>query len=186
MTKSSTLIPDTHIDILRKLRGSQLQSFGTAHPLGVSRTAIGEVFIETDKNKVVLITSHLRSYEINGVIDDFASISIRRGDRSIVESASTKGGRYLDFSDSVITNLGIIRVEFIRTTSGRPWPSCVIDLGIVMETAIGRIAIFNGSIWVNELDVDVFNDDVELGAFDGFASDVDDVWESRISVVKIV
>jgi len=27
---------------------------------------------------------------------------------------------------------------------------------------------------------------VELGAFDGFASDVDDVWESRISVVKIV
>ena len=185
MTNVMTLIPSDQVHILGRLIGTRLTSYGASKLLKGTRTAIGQAFIENDKGEVVLIYSDLRSYAINQVIDDFATISIREGDLSVVEASSKQGNSFYDFSDSLITNVGIIRVDFIREALGNPNQSCSIDLGLLIETEIGRLAIFNSSIWVNEIDLEVLRVDMELAEPDGFASEIGDAWESRTTVVKI-
>ena len=51
---------------------------------------------------------------------------------------------------------------------------------------MGRIAIFNGSIWVNELDFEVLQGDTELAEPEVFESVLADVWETRTTVIKLV
>ena len=163
-----------------------MQSYGTTNLLYGTRTAIGEAFIEAGEGALVSLRSELHSYAINGVTDDFATVSIGYGDKSLVDVAARKGSLFYDFSNSVITNLGVIRVEFIRDEVSKPTQSCTIDLGLMIETEMGRIAIFNGSIWVSELDFEVLQGDTELAEPEAFESVLADVWETRTTVIKLV
>lgn len=185
MTTDPQLIPNDQIEILRPLIGARLMSYGTSHLLNGTRTAIGEAFFATDASGVVRLTSEMRSYSINGILEDFAAVSVHRGNESLVDVASKGGGTFYDFSNSIITNLGIIRTEFSREVSGRPKVLCMVDLGLLIVTEVGRVAIFNGSIWVNEFDLEALRADSELSAPEGFASELGDVWESATTCIMI-
>jgi hypothetical protein len=185
MTISTKLITSKETDTLRQLIGCTLKSYGTTNLLNGTRTAIGEAFIEASEGVLVSLRSELHSYTINGVTDDFATVSIGPGDESLVDVAARNGSLFYDFSNSVITNLGIIRVEFIRDEANMATQSCVIDLGLMIETEMGRIAISNGSIWVNELDFEVLRGPMELGEPEAFESELADVWETRTTVIQL-
>lgn len=185
MTTSTKLITSEETDTLRQLIGCTLRSYGTTNLLNGTRTAIGEAFIEASDGILVSLRSELHSYAINGVTDDFATVSIEPGDESLVDVAARKGSLFYDFSNSVITNLGIIRVEFIRDEASKATQSCVIDLGLMVETEIGRIAIFNGSIWVNEFDFEVLRGATALGEPEAFESELADAWETRTTVIQL-
>jgi len=173
------------VGCLELLIGCTLNSYGTTTLLNGTRTAIGEAFIETREGGTISIRSQMQSCTINGVNDDFATVSIGRSDKSLVDVAARKGSLFYDFSNSVITNVGVIRAQFTREASSKPIESCEIDLGIMIVTELGRIAVFNGSIWVSELDLEVLRDDVDLGELEGFASELGDVWETRTTVMMI-
>ena len=185
MTTDTRFMPSEETDTLRHLIGSTLKSYGTINLLNGTRTAIGEAFIDVGEGRPVSIRSQLQSYAINGVTDDFAMVSIGHGDSSLVEVAAKEGSLFYDFSNSVITNSGVIRVEFIRDEASSPTQSCAIDLGVMIETESGRIAIFNGSIWVNELDFEVLRGDMQLDEPEAFESELGDRWETRTTVIKL-
>jgi hypothetical protein len=185
MQTSAKLITSEETDTLRHLIGCTLKSYGTTNLLNGTRTAIGEAFIEASEGILISLRSELHSYAINGVTDDFATVSIRPGDESLVDVAARKGSLFYDFSNSVITNLGIIRVEFVRDEASKAKQSCMVDLGLMIETEMGRIAISNGSIWVNELDFEVLRGPMELGEPEAFESELADVWETRTTVIQL-
>lgn len=185
MTTHTRFITSGETDTVRHLIGSTLKSYGTINLLNGTRTAIGEAFIEVGEGLVVSVRSRLDSYAINGVTDDFATVSIEYGDTSLVDVAAKEGSLFYDFSNSVITNSGVIRVEFIRDAASSPTQSCAIDLGVMIETEKGRIAIFNGSIWVNELDFEVLRGDTQLDEPEAFESELGDMWETRTTVIKL-
>lgn len=173
------------IKMLQGLISSKLVSCGTPHLLDGTRTAIGHAFIETDTAGVLCISSQLANYEINGILEDFAVVTISTGDFSDVPMANALGATFLDGANSVITDVGVIRTEFKREVDGESVKTCGLDLGVVISTEKGRMALFNASIWVNEIDFVAMSPDSSLGETEGFATELGDVWTSSTSIFSV-
>ena len=171
--------------MLRGLVGSKLVSCGTPHLLDGTRTAIGRAFIETDTASVLCISSRLVNYDINGILEDFAVVTVSTGGVSDVSMANALGATFFDCANSIITDVGVIRTEFKREVAGESVKICECDLGIVISTEKGRMALFNASIWVNEIDFDAMSPGSILGETEGFDSELGDVWTSSTSIVNV-
>jgi hypothetical protein len=185
MSANHPLSTPEAIKVLNGLIGSKLVSCGAPRLLSGTRTAIGRAFIETDNAGVVCVASELQSYDINGIREDFAVVSVSAGEISDVSTAYSQGTTFFDFANSIITDVGIIRTEFTRELAGEPIRVSECDLGVMVTTEKGQMALFNASIWVNEIDFVATTSDSSVGDSEGFVSELGDVWTSTISVVSV-
>ena len=185
MNDNHTLTSPEAITMLNRLIGRKLVSCGTPLLLTGTRTAIGRAFIETDTAGVLCISSQLLNYDINGILEDFAVVTVSPGDPSDVATAFSQGATFFDFANSVITDVGVIRTELKREVAGESTKNCECDLGVVISTEKGRMALFNASIWVNEIDFVAMTSDSSLGEPEGFVSELGDAWTSNTSIFSV-
>jgi hypothetical protein len=185
MSANHSLSSPEAITMLRRLTGSKLVSCGCPRLLAGTRTAIGRAFVETDTAGVLCISSQLLNYDINGILEDFAVVTISPGDFSDVATAYALGATFFDCANSVITDVGVVRTEFSREVAGEPIKTCEFDLGVVITTEKGSMSLFNASIWVNEIDFVAIKSDSSLGETEGFVSELGDVWTSNTSIVSV-
>ena len=183
MTKNFRHFSEAEKTLLRGLTGKVVRAFGGIQLLPGSRIAVGGAFLLTENNFALILNSKLETYEINGVIDDFACLHVE----SAAPDALTayEDSFFYNLSGEAIEGVKIIRVFLRREKIGNSEKAFQIDLGIQVSTKNGSLVLLNGSIWANEIDLVALRLDEKLPDLDLFDSELGDVWETTVEFIPL-